>query len=214
LGIADRGKKREGVFTPPDTVRGSGAAACRLLSEQLVGGRDQPDRRIDGTVGAELLRVFLEPVGIEDRRIIFVPVVAVQPRKYDADRFLVAFQELLAGGGREIDLFRAGGAGDKAKSRKNKAVSIFMWSFLSNILRERHRHMEDSSGWYPDYFCFANNFSAGQKSRGDVGGFQRSIEPPGREFRDRLRTVDSNLRAEGTRVTQSRTLTYLSQTNP
>jgi hypothetical protein len=48
----------------------------------------------------------------------------------------VAFQELLAGGGREIDLFRASGAGDKAKA-KNKAVSIFMWSFPSNIPREQ-----------------------------------------------------------------------------
>src|SRR3981189_1217754 len=88
----------------------------------------------------------------------------------------------------EKSIFSARAALETRQKPKNKAVSIFMWSFLSNILRERHRHMEDSSGWYLHYFRFANNFSAREKGHGDVGGFKGSSSLRGQGFRDRLRT--------------------------
>jgi uncharacterized membrane protein YoaK (UPF0700 family) len=91
-----------------------------LFSEQLVGGRDQAELGIDSTKSGELLRIGLESRGIEDRRIVFVLVVPVQPGQYDAHRILVAFQELLACGRREIDLFRARCTAGEQAAAKNQ----------------------------------------------------------------------------------------------
>ena len=81
------------------------AAQRRVFSEQFVGGGYQVHARMGGTVGHELLPVGFELVGVEDRRIILLPVVAVQPGPDDVHLALLAFQESFAGDGREIEPF-------------------------------------------------------------------------------------------------------------
>ena len=84
-----------------------------------------------GAIGAELLGVLLEAFGVEDRRIVLVAVIAIELGEHDAHGVLVRLHELLAGGGREIDLLGARGAAAKETTAEEKSGQNLHNKFLS-----------------------------------------------------------------------------------
>jgi hypothetical protein len=67
-----------------------------LLPQHGLGGIDDADRWIFAAVGAELLGVLDEHVGVEDRLVGIALVPAVQSNQHHLDRVVTAFDELLA----------------------------------------------------------------------------------------------------------------------
>src|SRR3984885_15870571 len=83
---------------------------------------------------AELFGVIDKGIGLDDRRIVLVFVIAVEPGQDDFDGFLVGGLEFFAGPGRQIDVFGESGraAGEHRGSKKTSDV-------LNNNLPSRSR---------------------------------------------------------------------------
>ncbi len=71
-----------------------------VLLEKLVGRRDKADIGMRRTILTQLLGVGHEFVGVDDRRIVLVAVVAVEPSQNHAHVILARRLKLLAGPGR------------------------------------------------------------------------------------------------------------------
>src|SRR6266571_3279060 len=80
----------------------------RSLPEQLVRGGDQTDGGIGGAIFAEL-------VGVDDRRVVVLFVIGVEPRQDVADLILAAVHEFFAFDRREVEL---GGAGRRSNDQR------------------------------------------------------------------------------------------------
>ena len=78
--------------------------AKHSLVEKLVGGRDQTDGWICRAIFAELFCIGDKLVGIDDRRVILVFVIGVQPSQNDFDLLGIAGLKLPACPGRQIVL--------------------------------------------------------------------------------------------------------------
>lgn len=75
----------------------------QLLAENGFRGVDDAHGRILPAIGAELLGVLDEHVGVDDRLVGITLVPAVHPGQHHLDRVVAAFDKLLAGHGREIE---------------------------------------------------------------------------------------------------------------
>src|SRR6185437_11872253 len=70
-------------------------------------------------VGAEFLGVSDEPIGVDDRRIVFVTIIAIEPSEDDADVVFIRRLEFLASPCRQIDVCGKGAvAGDEQSEGK------------------------------------------------------------------------------------------------
>ena len=74
-----------------------------LLAQNRFRGVDDAHGRILPAIGAELLGVLDEHVGVDDRLVGIALVPAVHPGQHHLDGVVATLDELLAGHGREIE---------------------------------------------------------------------------------------------------------------
>jgi hypothetical protein len=77
-------------------------------------------------VGAEFLGVSDEPIGVDDRRIVFVTIIAIEPSEDDADVVFVRRLEFLASPCRQIDICGKGLLQEMNSPKANAVARIFM----------------------------------------------------------------------------------------
>ena len=96
---------RDAVVVAIDCLRTAYFRSDRHSSfaENRFRGVDDAHRRILPAIGAELLGVLDEHVGVDDRLVGIALVPAVHPGQHHLDRVVAAIDELLAGHGREIE---------------------------------------------------------------------------------------------------------------
>jgi hypothetical protein len=86
--------------------------ACRLFSEQLIGGRVHPSWGLAARQAASFFALLSNLSVSNTGGVVLVPLVAVEPRQHETDRALVTLQ-MLARRRREINLLRPDHAGEK-----------------------------------------------------------------------------------------------------
>src|SRR4051794_9710765 len=116
-----RGLGRRGMRRPASSL----AEALLLFIKQAVGSRDQANAGVRRAVSPKPLCVLVEPVEVEDGRVVLISVVAIHPRQHDADPLVASGDEILACDGREIEHLRGSRRCGKKGQRKDRSANLF-----------------------------------------------------------------------------------------
>src|SRR5580704_1989850 len=106
-----------------------------LLLEKLVGGFDQADFRMRGAVFAELFRLCHQLIGIDQRRLVLLFVIAVEPGEDNADVFLARVHEFVAAPRREVDILGESRRGQQQRAGDQERGLHAIPLTLSNLSR-------------------------------------------------------------------------------